>query len=1052
MNYRSELSQLKYLGEYLLIFFFIFTSGVYGKEQPVSLANLDVLEVEDYTKGQFISFSPLLFNKNSDAQADDVVISGKVTDGDGVPLLGVSVVVEESNIGTVTDFDGNYTLTVPENSTLVFSFVGMVTKLVEVDGRQIIDVVMIEDVSSLEEVVVVGYGTQKRSDITGAIGVIDTEQYEDQPIIQVGQALQGLVAGVQVSQNSGSPGGGMLIRVRGAGTVNNSDPLYVVDGNPNVDPVDLIPDQIESIQVLKSASASAIYGAQGANGVVLITTKKGKSGKSRLNINLSQGLQTIQKHLPVTNAAEFATLYNEGLVNAGDAPLYPDPSALGEGTDWQREMFSVAPMTTLTVSASGGSEKSNFFFSGNYTTQDGILPRSDFERVSLRVNSSHEISPAITLGQNLAVNFSNKENLEEFYFAGVLARTLTANPEIAPRNPDGSFGVSTTSLNSVNPLAYVSQTINDSRRYVANGNVFAELTFLKDIVFRSQYNFNLTFVENTVFVPTFFLAVGQENQNATLQEGNTRTNEYSWANTLTYNKDFGNHNLDVLAGVTVQESTRKFVQASGGGIPENSADDENLRFLNLATIPGQIFGDGGSNGLFSYLGRVNYDYDGRYFATGNFRADGSSRFGANNKWGYFPSFSLGWKLSEERFLENSDWADNLMLRAGWGSLGNQNALNNYGFASLITPNTNYTFGEPQEVLIGQAPTGQGNPDLKWETTRETNLGLDFKGFNNKVSAYIDWYRKETSDLILRIPLVAYSGIQNFPFVNGGSVLNTGIEVMLGYENTTPGGFTYSIVGNASRNRNEVLDLINDGTSIFQEISFVGNANVTRVGDPIASQWGWQTDGIFQTQQEVDNHAFQTSGTSPGDIRFVDVNEDGVVDSNDQTIIGNPWPKLTYGLNTAFSYKNFDARVQFQGVYGNDIFMGLRFRTEGSNFFNYTQRVYDGRWTGPGTSNTIPAPNTNDPNNNMRSSDYYLESGSYLRVRNIQLTYKIPTYVFNDAINMSIYGSVQNAFTFTKYPGFDPEIGTNGSNPLYVGFDEANYPVPRVFTLGLKVGF
>ncbi|MER3374971.1 MAG: TonB-dependent receptor [Allomuricauda sp.] len=986
-----------------------------------------------------------------EAQAD-VVITGQVSGTDGIPLLGVSVVVQGGDIGTVTDFDGNYTLTVPEGSVLVFSFIGMRTQYVPVADQTVINVVMEEDVAALNEVIVVGYGSQKRSDITGAIGVVGSEEFEDEPVVQVGQALQGKVAGLQVTQNSGSPGSGLLIRVRGAGTVNNAEPLYVVDGNPNADPIDLIPEQIESIQVLKSASASAIYGAQGANGVILITTKQGRPGKSRLDINFSQGFQQIQRNVPVTNATEYATLYNEGLVNAGGEPLYDNPEALGVGTDWQKAVFQMAPMTNITVSANGGSESSRYFFSGGYTDQEGIVKGTSFNRVNLRINSSHDITPGISIGQNLSASVSSYENISEFSFGSILGNTLTANPEIPVKFPDGSWGYSETSLNSTNPAASIHYTNNDTKRKVVNGNVYVDITFLKNFVFRSQYNFNIGDTENVNFSPQYEISSRIFNNIASLTETTNRFDENSWANTLNYTANTGKHNIDALVGFTTQESTTKRVLAEGAGLPANATFNENLRYLDLNTQSNRVEGSGGSYGILSYLGRVNYNYAGKYFTTVNFRADGSSRFGENNKWGYFPSFSLGWKLSEEKFLEDTEWIDNLMLRGGWGSLGNQSSLPNYAFASLVTPNINYVFGSQQEVYRGQAPIGQGNPNLKWESTDETNFGFDFNGFDGKVNASFDYYHKQTTDMLLQVPLAGYSGLQSFPFVNGGEVVNKGFEFLLGYENTTPGGLNYSISGNIARNKNEVVDLSNAGSSLFQRISFVGLVNVTQEGSPIASFYGWETDGLFQTQQEVDNHAFQSSGTAPGDIRFKDLNGDGVVNAEDQTIIGNPWPKFIYGFNGSLSYKNFDFRVQLNGVAGNEIFAGYKFRTEGSNFFNYTRNVWENRWTGPGTSNTVPRVNTDDPNNNMRSSEYYLENGSYLRVRNIQMSYKFPENVFNDAATVSIYASVQNAFTFTNYPGFDPELGTNNSsNPLYVGIDETIYPVPRIYTIGLKVG-
>lgn len=981
----------------------------------------------------------------------DITVTGQVVDRAGLPVPGVTVTIPGSGIGAATDAEGKYNLSVPEESTLVFSFIGFVTKSVVVGNQTVINVILVEEMSSLEEVIVVGYGTQRKSDITGSVGVVSSKEFENEPILQVGQALQGKVAGLQVSQNSGAPGSGLLVRVRGTGTVNNAEPLYVVDGNPNANPLDLVPDQIESIQVLKSASAAAIYGAQGANGVILITTKQGKAGKSQLDINFSQGWQQIQRQLPMTNATQYATLYNEGLVNAGDAPLYPNPQALGEGTNWQNEVFQVAPMTDLSVSASGGSTSSKYFFSAGYVNQEGIVKGSSFDRVNIRINSSHDITPAIRVGQNLSASLSQYKQISEHNFGSVLGNTLTANPEVPVKMPDGGWGYSEQSLNSTNPLATIHYTNNDTRRPVINGNVFADITLAKDLIFRSQFNVNIGYSENTIFNPQYRISSRIFNEVANLEQTTSRFREHSWANTLTYQKVIGNHSFDLLAGITTQESYTEFISAYAAGLPENATDNPNLRFLNLSTQANRVQGDAGAWAILSYLGRLNYNYNNKYFSTVNFRVDGSSRFGVNNPYGSFPSFSLGWKISEEGFLRDLGWINNLMLRGGWGALGNQNSLPNYAFANLVTPNINYTFGNPQRVIRGQAPIGIGNPNLKWESTKETNVGFDFLGFDGKLSFAFDYYHKNTSDMLLRVPVPGYGGVQNPPFVNGGDVTNKGFEIMIGYEDTRPSGITYNISANLAQNRNEVTSLSNAGSAINQFISFVGLVNVTQVGSPIASFWGWQTDGIFQTQEEVDSHAFQSSGTAPGDFKFKDLNGDGVINAQDQTIIGNPWPKYTFGLNSAFSYKRFDLRVQLQGVYGNDIFMGLKFRTEGYNFFNYTQNVWENRWTGPGTSNSMPRANTDDPNNNMRSSEYYIEDGSYIRIRNIQLAYRFPSD-FWKLRNISVFGSIQNALTFTKYPGLDPEMGTNrANNPLYIGIDETNYPVPRIYTLGFKIG-
>lgn len=1005
------------------------------------------MTAKSFFKGSVLTLVLMLFSIFIYAQKQ---VTGSVLDPTNQPISGATVNVTGTNQSTQTDLSGHFSISVPQGrNSLTISYVGSETQTVDISNKTVVSITLKATNNPLEGVVVVGYGTQRRSDVTGAIGTVSAKDIQDEPVLQVGQALQGKVAGLQVSQNSGAPGSGLLIRVRGTGTVNNAEPLYVVDGNPNVNPLDIAPDQIESIQILKSASAAAIYGAQGANGVVLITTKQGRAGKSQLDINFSRGWQQIQRYFPVTNAREYAILYNEGLKNAGQPPAYANPDALGVGTDWQKEIFQIAPMTDVSVAASGGNESSRFFFSGGYTKQEGIIKGSSFDRANLRVNSSHTINKFLKVGQNLSASIARYSNISEFNFGSILGSTLTANPDIPVRKPDGTFGISTGSLNSQNVAATLYYNNNDTRRPVANGNAYLDFTPIKNLVFRSQYNFNIGFSENKSFSPQWRISPQQGNDVAQLTENTNRFREYSWANTLTYQHSVGNHSFDLLAGITNQESYSENVLAHGRGLPEAATENENLRYLNLAISNYNATGGGGEWGILSYLGRVNYNYASKYFATVNFRADGSSRFGENNKWGYFPSFSLGWKLSEESFMKDISWMNTLMIRAGWGSLGNQSSLPNYAFANLVTPNINYAFGNA--VVRGQAPTTLGNPDLKWESTKETNLGFDFSGFNGKVTASFDWYRKKTTDMLLQVPLLGYNGITTAPYVNGGSVLNKGVEIQLGYDKKATSGVSYNISGNIAFNKNKVLELSNAGTAIQQFISFVGLVNSTQIGAPIASYFGWVTDGIFQSQDEVTKHAYQSNGTAPGDFRFRDLDGNDTINAADQTIIGNPWPKATYGLTGGVSFKNIDFRLQLQGTFGNDIFQGFKFRTEGANFFNYTKNVWDNRWTGPGTSNDQPRLTTSDPNNNMRSSTYYVEDGSYLRVRNIQLGYRIPSTV-SHLRSARVYVSVQNAFTVTKYNGFDPEIGTNSANnPLYIGIDETNYPLPRIYTVGINVG-
>ncbi|MDQ3843206.1 MAG: SusC/RagA family TonB-linked outer membrane protein, partial [Bacteroidota bacterium] len=680
-------------------------------------------------------------------------ITGIITNAENQPVSGANVTVTGTQVATQTDARGNFSINVPQGrNTLTITNVGYETQTINIANQTTANITLRPTNAALGEVVVVGYGTQRRSDVTGAIGSVSARDLQDEPVTRVEQALQGKIAGIQIQQNSGAPGSGLLIRVRGTGTVNNAEPLYVIDGNPNSNPLDIAPDQIESIQVLKSASAAAIYGAQGANGVVLITTKQGRARRSQLEVSVQQGVQQIQRYFPVTNAREYAILYNEGLRNAGQQPLYPNPDSLGEGTNWQKEVFRIAPMTDVSVSANGGSEFSKYYFSAGYVNQQGIVRGSSFNRLNLRINSSHTIIPAIKLGQNLSASIAKYNQISEFNFGSVLGSVLTANPEIPVKNPDGTWGFSRTSLNSGNPLATIYYTNDNTRRPVLNGNVYTDITPLRNVnlVFRSQFNFNYGYSENSIFVPVYVVSTSQRADISTLTENTVRFREYSWANTLTYQKAVGEHNLELLAGITNQESFTQNINASAQGIPPAATDNPELRYFNLAIQGFNVTGGAGEWGILSYLGRVNYNYAGKYFSTINFRADGSSRFGKNNKFGYFPSFSVGWKISQEDFMKNIGWINNLMLRGGWGSLGNQNPLPNYAFANLVTPNINYAFGNV--VVRGQAPRSLGNPDLKWEATKETNLGFDFRGFNNKVSASFDWYRKNTTDMLLQVPM------------------------------------------------------------------------------------------------------------------------------------------------------------------------------------------------------------------------------------------------------------------------------------------------------------
>lgn len=972
----------------------------------------------------------------------DAVVSGRVTDQKGEPIPGVTVSAEGESIGTVTDLDGIFSLNVPDQATLVFSFIGYQTQRVSVGDRNIINISLIEEVSSMDEFVVVGYGTQSKRNVTSSIGSVTSEDIGNYPVQQVAQALQGKVAGLHIVQNSGAPGSSLTMRIRGIGTVNNSDPLYVIDGNLGADPSDLDPSHIETIEVLKSASAAAIYGAQGANGVVLITTKSGTRGVANLQVDYYRGFQEVHKTMPMMNGRQFAATYNQALINSGRSPLFSNVDEIGQGTDWQNEIFRTAPIQNIGFSVNGGSDQGTYFISGGYFQQKGIVLNTDYSRISFRINSEYKVSPIISFGENLSLSYGLRNIIPEFGSRNPVPNAWNMDPTTPVKNPDGTWGFPKFS-DTKNPVAEATLYHNTTKRPSLNGSAYLTVAPHDNVVFRSQINLNLGFSDGYQFNPTYDIFPLQRNLVASVTRTGYQWSNWDWQNTVTYNASWGEHDIEVLGGVTALSHHSEAISASGQGVPENANTDPNLRYLDLANIGQQVTGNAGEYGMFSVLGRVNYSYKGTYLLTANFRSDGSSKFGSNNRYGAFPSFSAGWRISDEAFLKDLAFINDIKIRGGWGMLGNQNSLPNYAFANSLTSNLIYVFG--QDVSQGQALTSEGNPDLKWETTRETDLGIDFLGFNSKVSFSANYYYKKTTDMLLRIPVAAYTGVQQAPFVNGGDVLNKGIELMLGYQSTQSDHFHYDVSVNFAHNTNEVTQLNNNQAAIFS----AGNYSRTVVGQPIATFYGYVTDGIFQTEEEVEHHAFQSPGTSAGDIRFKDLNNDGVINQEDRTNIGNPWPDFTYGINGNFRYRQFDLSLAFQGVYGNDIVGAWKYFTQGSNFYNYDLEMLNS-WNGEGSSNSIPRLNVNDPNDNLRISSYFIEDGSYLRLKHLQLGYTLPSGTIKQIKKLRLYVTGQNLLTLTNYPGFDPEIGSPGSS-LDIGVDRGYYPQPRTITVGLNVG-
>lgn len=985
-------------------------------------------------------------------------IRGHVTDaGSGETLPGVNIALKGTNLGTATSSDGNYSLEVPSlKDTLLFSYIGYQTQVVPINGRHTINIALKSVTVNENQIIVVGYGQQKRRDVTSSIASVSADQIANEPAQQVGQTLEGKVAGVQIDQNTGNPSSGFMMHIRGVASVNDrsTQPLYVVDGNPMADPNDISPSDISNIQILKSASATAIYGARGANGVVLITTKHGYSGaKMRVNLNMYNGVQ-YAKRAPLVDAQQYAMLYNEALTNGGDAPAISNVSSLGKGTDWQNVIYRPGQTRNINLSISGGNKKTTYYVSGQYEKNLGVVRTTFFKRLNLQFNSEHKVASFFKVGENLNISRENYYSIDAYSTTGLFDRGVARDPAVPIKNTDGSWADVPHGGNLAAQFARQENADNGTSRPVLTGSGYMILNPLKQLTFKSQYNFVYGSTTTSTFNPAYFISTTDQNAVSNLTKAETQWKDWNLENTLHYKIAFGKNNMDAMVGMTAQENNDQSFSAYGENLPPSSSLYGGLRYLDLAESGQNVTGSGGKWAMLSYLGRINYNYNDRYLATINYRIDGSSKFGQNNRYGYFPSFSLGWRLSQEKFMRKFNFINNLMLRGGWGEIGNQESLPDYAFASSVTRGLNYNYNG--NWMPGQAPEGSGNPDLKWESVKETDIGLSFTGFKNSVDFKFDYYYKITTDMLLQIPVVAYSGIQRPAYQNGGEVLNKGFEVSLGYQRTTPGNFYYSISANVSHNSNELTKLTATTSEILGGwVSFIGSNYLTRatVGEPLGYFYGYKMDGLFQTQADINNHATQPNAV-PGDIRFKDLNGDGVIDSKDQTYLGSPWPKFTYGINANFSYKNFDLRLGFTGEYGNKIFAAWKWTWEGGNWFNY-DRAALGRWHGPGTSNSMPRLDINDPNNNLRISDWYIEDGSYVKLKNIQIGYTFPQKLVH-LRRLRVYVTGTNLLTITKYTGQDPEIGTITNNipynaPLYVGIDAGNYAVPRTITLGVNIG-
>jgi TonB-linked SusC/RagA family outer membrane protein len=951
-----------------------------------------------------------------------VRIAGQVTDpADGSGVIGATVLEKGTSNGTVTDIEGNFALSVASaNAVLIVNYTGYNALEVPLNGRTSLVIPLAESKGILEEIVVVGYGVQRKSDLTGAVGTIKSKDLERIPTASVEQALQGKIAGVYVSPASGEPGRGAVIRIRGTGTLNNSSPIYVVDGMILDDASFVNPQDVASIEVLKDASATAIYGNRGANGVIIITTKKGATDrKAVFSLSSYYGNQQIAKKLPLANASQFAQMYNELKGNN----YFPDPSALGAGTDWQDVIFRGAPISNVQMSANGLWKKLNYNLSGNYFNQQGIMEQTGFERYTGRFNAEYPVLKTLKVGSNIAYSNENRKSVG----GNIIGGMYRMPPVFGERDSTGKFTDPTFFGQSIgNPAAdlfYKNDQRNKVNRWV--GTVFAEWTLLKNFTFRSQYGFDRRNERFRYFEPVFQVSSSQLNNLERTTQDTTKSQNWLWENTLNYNKSWEDVRINAMVGQTAQEN-RYHRRNTVNGILQPNGE----RITEWAMV--------------SYLARVNATFFDRYLFTASLRTDGSSRFNKANRWGYFPSVAVGWNIAQEPFMRGQKLFDRLKLRASWGVTGNDK-IQEYPSLGTIQRELYSAFNDtvqPGATLINYA-----NADIRWETAEQTDIGLEFALFKGRFNAEIDWYRRFTYDILSDLPIPAYVGSGGNPFVNAAQVENVGWDFTLQWRETK-GKVSYNLGAIFSPVRNRVLQLNEGKSEIFDAGTAQGDfATRTVVGQPIGSFYGYQVAGVFQNNEELGSFP-KFGNEKPGDFRFADLNGDGKLDAADRTYLGSPIPTLTYGFTAGLEAFGFDCAVDFFGVKGNKVVNAkavARFDTP-----NWETLWFDGRWTSEGSSNTVPR--VTNGGHNYRMSDFLIEDGAFFRLRSVVLGYSLPKQWLRHA-GMSrgrFYASGTNLWTKQAYSGYTPEFPNDSA--FRAGIDYLNYPMSKTVLFGLDVTF
>lgn len=1025
-----------------------------------------------------------------------ITVTGQVTDSEKSPLIGASVVEKGTTNGVITDADGNFRLTISSDATIVASYVGYLQSEIPVNGQSVINIVLAEDMERLQEIVVVGYGTQKKKDLTGAMMNVSGDELLPVPSASFDQLLQGKVAGAQITQTSGAPGGNVNIVIRGISSITGGNaPLYVIDGYAiggggggsdvssfngssfsssgmanntanKINPLSAInPADIESIEILKDASATAIYGSRGANGVVLITTKRGKSTTPSINLEVSGGVQHVAKKLDMLDAREFAEFVADGRDNAwiygggnasdpneiraGGARVKPEfrtPELITTNTDWQDVIFRPAAIQNYQLSASGGGGDISYYVGAGYFQQEGIIERSDFNKFNFRSNIDAHLNPRLKLGVSVAGshaygNFARADG--HLGQRGLISAALASSPALPLYNPDGSYSSELLDPLGVpveNPLLILDEFTDKRVSTNMFNNNFLEYEILDGLNIRSSVGLNYTVDRTRLWKSSEIGEWGAKTSPATAGVHQRMNLNWLNENTITYQRVFGDiHSLNAVAGFTAQKDKLEMFQAGATDFPTN-----HIPFLAGGNV------NAGTNyitewSMLSMLARVNYTLKDRYLVTATVRRDGSSRFGSNNKWGTFPSFSVGYRVSEEPFMESVRFLDDLKVRVSYGVSGN-NLIGNYAHIGLLGISRYVANGQP---TLGIIPQSLANDNLTWERSVQTNIGLDFAMFENRLTVTADVYRNLKKDLLLNTLLPAASGFAS-SIQNVGELENKGIELTLGADVVTGDNFTWTINGNFSANRNKVIALSSLNSRIINSAY-----QITEIGHPIGSFYMLNAIGVFQNEEEVANNAVQHPNVQPGDLKFEDVNGDGVITDADKKIVGSPWPKYTFGATTRFSYKNWMLSGTITSSQGNQVyFQGAEIILNAAGVQNQLA-LADARWRSdsePGDG-IVPRAIRNDYARGISSNSRYLFDGSFVRIRNINLSYAFSRNVLDrlGIPSLSIYADVANLHTFTKYPGYDPEASSTGDNIAASGVDYFSYPLPRIWSMGLRIG-